>query len=164
MHNKVAHMLARGCNDLGLVTLRFNFRGVGASEGHYADGVGETGDARAALAWLADRYPGLPRWLCGFSFGAYVALRLAQDAVLDRLVTVAPPVGRLFDFAPLGPPDCPWLIVIGDADEVVDSAAVIAWARGLEPPPELIIMPGVGHFFHGNLAALREHLRSLTLG
>ena len=93
--------------------------------------------------------------LAGFSFGAFVALRLALARDAARLITVAPPVGR-FDFSELHAPACPWLVVQGDADDVVDPNAVIAWVTRQNPAPELRVVPGVGHFFHGHLAELRD--------
>src|SRR5574337_2096335 len=97
MTNKVTYILARAFNDLGALSLRFNFRGVGKSTGRYDNGVGETGDALAALDWLSAQHRGLPLWLGGFSFGAYVALRAQSERPVRRLVTVAPAVERLTD-------------------------------------------------------------------
>jgi alpha/beta superfamily hydrolase len=154
MDNKVVTTLARGLQECGIPTLRFNFRGVGQSAGVFDSGVGETTDAAAVAAWGAARWPGSELVIAGFSFGAYVALRLSQQAVASRLITVAPPVAR-FDFSGLRAPRCPWLVVQGDADEVVDAQQVIAWAEALEPQPRLVVMPGVGHFFHGRLIELR---------
>ncbi len=157
MQNKVVHYLAKSFNDLGLRALRFNFRGVGGSAGSYADGVGEADDLRAVLDWLSERLPGAKVWLAGFSFGAYVALREATHAGVEQLVTVAPPV-NFFDFSALRTPDCPWLLIQGDQDEVVPAEQVLSWAHGLSPAPEIIAMPDVDHFFHGHLNSLRELL------
>jgi uncharacterized protein len=155
MDNKVVTTLARALQQCGIPTLRFNFRGVGASSGAFDDGKGETADAAAVAAYGARRWPGRGLVLAGFSFGAFVALRLAQEREISRLITVAPPVER-FDFSTMAPPSCPWLVVQGDADDVVDSQSVIAWVKRLKPQPTLIVMPKVGHFFHGHLPALRE--------
>lgn len=155
MQNKVAYMLARAFNDMGAVSLRFNFRGVGASAGTFDDGAGETLDALAAMDWLSARHPGLPLWLGGFSFGAYVALRAQSQRPVERLVTVAPAVQR-FDASPIVPPVCPWLLLQGDADDVVEAEGVIAWAKAQPKPPQLAVLPGAGHFFHGRLNELRE--------
>jgi uncharacterized protein len=154
MDNKVVTTLARGLHECGIPTLRFNFRGVGQSAGEFDSGLGETADAAAVAAWGAARWPGSHLVIAGFSFGAYVALRLAQYTAAAHLITVAPPLAR-FDFSSLQPPGCPWLVVQGDADEVVDAQQVIAWAQALQPPPRLVVMPGVGHFFHGRLIELR---------
>ena len=155
MHNKVTYILARAFNDLGAVSLRFNFRGVGKSAGTFAAGVGETDDALAAVDWLSARHPGLPLWLAGFSFGAYVALRAQSARPVRRLVTVAPAVER-FDTRVIQEPQCPWLLVQGDADEVVSAPAVLAWAASLKRPPHMAVLKGAGHFFHGRLNEVRD--------
>ncbi len=165
MDNKVVTTVARALQKLGIPTLRFNFRGVGASEGVFDNGVGETEDARAVVSWGAKRWPGRALVLAGFSFGGYVALRLAQTrgvgqgtlkAIEPRLlITIAPAVQR-FDATGLAVPRAPWLVVQGDADDVVDPAAVISWVNSLDPKPQLKILPGVGHFFHGRLNELSD--------
>jgi uncharacterized protein len=155
MDNKVVTTLARALQSAGIPVIRFNFRGVGASGGRFDQGVGETADAEAVAQWGAERWPGRELVLTGFSFGAYVALRLAQQPRLAYLISIAPPVDR-FDVAGLRVPSCPWLIVQGDSDDVVNPAAVIDWARGLHPQPQLAVLPGVGHFFHGRLHDLRD--------
>jgi hypothetical protein len=155
MQNKVAYILARAFNDLGALSLRFNFRGVGKSAGVFDKGVGETGDALAALDWFVAEHPGLPLWLAGFSFGAYVALRAQALRPVERLVTVAPAVQR-FATSPITPPVCPWLLVQGDVDDVVPADEVLSWARGLTKPPQIAVLQGAGHFFHGRLTDLRD--------
>lgn len=155
MHNKVAYILARAFNDLGAASLRFNFRGVGRSAGTFDEGVGETDDALAAVDWLSTRHPGLPLWLAGFSFGAYVALRAQSARPVRRLVTVAPAVER-FDTRAIQEPQCPWLLVQGDADEVVSAPAVLTWAASLKRPPHMAVLKGAGHFFHGRLTEVRD--------
>ncbi|HEX4300498.1 MAG TPA: alpha/beta fold hydrolase [Gammaproteobacteria bacterium] len=155
MQNKVAYMLARAFNDMGALSLRFNFRGVGRSAGSFDQGIGETADALAAMDWLSAQHPGLPLWLGGFSFGSYVALHAQSQRQVARLVTVAPAVER-FATAEIPEPTCPWLLVQGDADDVVSPDAVLAWARALKSPPRIEVMAGAGHFFHGRLNELRE--------
>jgi hypothetical protein len=157
MQNKVVHTLARACQDQRVTTVRFNFRGVGASEGQHDDGVGESADAAAVADWARATTGATRLWSLGFSFGGFVAYRLAtlQDAA--ALVTVAPPVQR-FDFTRLPVPRCPWLVAQGDADELVDHARVLAWARDLEPAPQLRMLSGAEHFFHGRLTELRSIL------
>lgn len=155
MHNKVAHTLARAALGRGAPALRFNFRGVGRSAGVHDAGEGEVDDALAAIEWMRVRHPGAGLWLMGFSFGAMVALRAAAPAGAAKLVTVAPAVMR---FAAAHPAALamPWLLVQGLADELVDAAAVRAWAAAQAPPPMLHEMPGVSHFFHGHLHELRD--------
>jgi uncharacterized protein len=155
MQNKVVHTLARAMQEGGAPTVRFNFRGVGASAGTYADGLGEVDDARAVIDWARSHWRSERLWLAGFSFGAAVALQAAIDSHPDRLVTVAPPVGRLIAQS-VARPACPWLIVQGDRDELVDCAAVQRWAASYAPrPPRLLLMQDAEHFFHGRLAELR---------
>ncbi|HUG71995.1 MAG TPA: alpha/beta fold hydrolase [Steroidobacteraceae bacterium] len=160
MHNKVVTTLARTAHALGAPTIRFNFRGVGASAGTFDDGRGETDDALAAVAAGRQRWPGAALWLAGFSFGGIIALRASvrgEAGKVQRLVTIAPALGRAFaDPADIALPSCPWLIVQGDADEVIDGQLVIAWAGRLAPPPRLAVLAGVGHYFHGNLAAVQK--------
>ena len=157
MQNKVVHTLARACQDRRVTSVRFNFRGVGGSEGSHDDGVGESEDA-AAVADYALRVTGAARlWSLGFSFGGFVAFRLASARDAAALVTVAPPVQR-FDFTRLPVPRAPWLVAQGDADDLVDHERVLAWTQSLEPAPEVRILPGAEHFFHGRLTELRSIL------
>jgi uncharacterized protein len=155
MDNKVVYTVARALQTSGIATLRFNFRGVGASRGSYDEGAGETRDAAAMADFGAARWPHRQLVLAGFSFGAFVALRLALARDTARLITVAPPLGR-FDFSELHAPACPWLVVQGDADDVVDPGVVIDWVERQDPKPTLRVVAGVGHFFHGHLAELRD--------
>jgi uncharacterized protein len=155
MDNKVVTTVARALRETGMPTLRFNFRGVGASAGVFDQGVGETADADAVASWGAARWPGRTLVMAGFSFGAYVALRLAQQRVPRYLITIAPAM-QLFDAPSMAAPRCPWLVIQGDADDVVDPATVIDWVNGLVPKPRLVVLPGVGHFFHGRLHELHD--------
>jgi alpha/beta superfamily hydrolase len=157
MHNKVAHTLARSFVRLGYAALRFNFRGTEGSEGEYDDGIGELDDALAALRWMRTEFADGPTWLAGFSFGAAIALRAAITIgePVDGLVTVAPAVSR-FASGLTSQPECPWLIVQGDQDELVEIEETIAWFNELLPGPELAVVPEAEHFFHGKLVDLRE--------
>lgn len=157
MRNKVVHYLSRTLNELGIATVRFNFRGVEKSAGEYAEGGGEQEDCRAVIDWARDWQPERPLWLAGFSFGAYIALRVARDAEADRLITVAPPVS-IFSFQDIALPTTPWLLIQGMSDEVVPADKVIEWARQCRPQPEIVTLDGVSHFFHGRLNLLRETL------
>lgn len=154
MHNKVVHTLARAFARAGYTTLRFNFRGTGASAGSYDEGVGEVDDALAALEFMRRDGPQGPSWIAGFSFGAAIAIRAAVRVPVDGLISVAPAVRR-FAAGLTAQPQCPWLIVQGDADELVDVDDTIAWVNGLDPGPELLVLEGVDHFFHGRLNELR---------
>jgi len=154
MDNKVAQTLARAFVQLGHRAVRFNFRGVGASQGHWDDGRGEVDDALAVVAALRD--PALPLLLAGFSFGAYVAsqaaARLPDDAKPQRLVLVGPSTQKQQMAAV--PADT--VVIHGEVDDVVPLAATLDWARPQSLP--VIVFPGVGHFFHGQLALLRNVL------
>jgi len=154
MTNKVVHMLARACNELGLPSVRFNYRGVGASAGRYDEGNGETDDAVAVLDWARNRWPATQLWLGGFSFGGAVAIRAAVRREVSRLITVAPAIQKVaVDSMHL--PVCPWLIVQGDQDELVDALEIRQWVTTLAVQPELVVLPGVEHFFHGRMNDLR---------
>jgi len=154
MDNKVVTTVARALQETGIPTLRFNFRGVGASAGEFDQGVGETADADAVAAWGAERWAGRSLVIAGFSFGGYVALRLAQQRLPRCLITIAPAIQGFA--ASTAVPRCPWLVVQGDADELVDPSGVIDWVNTLDPKPRLVVLPGVGHFFHGRLRELRD--------
>ncbi len=160
MDNKVVTTVAKALQATGVPTLRFNFRGVGASAGAFDQGIGEIDDADTVASWGAERWPGRSLIVAGFSFGAHVALRLAQrrpahgSSAPRHLITIAPAVQRFDETVAV--PRCPWLVVQGDADEVVDPAAVVEWVNSLDPKPRLLVLPGVGHFFHGRLHDLRD--------
>jgi len=158
-HNKVVTMIERSLHELGLATVVFNFRGVGASTGVHDDGRGETDDLLAVAAWVQAVRPQDVLWLAGFSFGSYVAARAAAQLPVRQMISVAPPVGR-WDFAALTLPRCPWLVIQGDADDVVDPQAVYAWAAAQSEPPTLVRMPETGHFFHRRLMDLRGAIKN----
>jgi alpha/beta superfamily hydrolase len=140
MHNKVVTMAARALRECGIATVRFNFRGTGASHGHFDHGEGESDDLRFVARWVRERRPDAQLWLAGFSFGAFVTIRCAAELQPGMLISIAPPAaGRSWDFAAITPPDCPWLVIQGDADEVVDPQAVYDWLDSLKDlpnPPE----------------------------
>jgi alpha/beta superfamily hydrolase len=156
MNNKVVQTLARAFVQRGWRSVRFDFRGVGVSAGHWDGGVGEIDDALAVVR--AFRAPGQPLALAGFSFGAYVAsqvaARLADQTPAERVILVGPAV-QSFAVAPLPPAS---LVVHGEVDEVVPLSAVLDWARPQVQP--VVVVPATGHFFHGQLALLK----SLVLG
>ena len=154
LDNKVVTTLARALRELDIPSVRFNFRGVGSSAGSFDHGTGETDDALAVAAWAAAHWPGRRMVVAGFSFGGFIALKLAIKRPSAHLVTVAPAI-RLFE-PTLERPSCPWLIVQGEADDVVDPKDVASWAATLAPPPHVVMLPGVGHFFHGRLNDLRD--------
>lgn len=159
MRNKVVTIMERSLRELGLHTVRFNFRGVNESEGEFDDGEGETEDLLAVVEWVRQVRPDDDLWLGGFSFGSYIALKAAQDLPVRQLISIAPPVER-YGFADLQPPNCPWLVVQGDEDEVVSPEAVSDWARELGQDADLVVMEGTGHFFHRRLMDLRGLIKN----
>ena len=154
LSNKVTYTLASCALKAGLAAARFNFRGVGRSEGTHDGGRGETEDTLVVVDWLRRQLPEGPLLLAGFSFGAFVSLKAAARARPQLQISIAPPF-KYFAGEPLPPrPDAPWLVVHGRDDEVVayeDTRAVLAQYR---PEPELVTLDGVGHFFHGKLGEL----------
>lgn len=162
LHNKVAHTLARAFVRIGFAALRFNFRGTELSDGEYDNGVGELDDAQAAMDWMHRRDPAVPFWVAGFSFGAAIAVKAAVTSDIDGLVSVAPAITR-FASGLAAQPQCPWLIVQGDEDELVDIAETVDWVNSLEPGPELLVVSGAEHFFHGRLIELRAAVMEFAL-
>ena len=159
MHNKVVHIMERSFRELGAHTVRFNFRGVGASAGEFDGGIGETDDLIAVAQWALRVLPEHELWLGGFSFGSYVATRGTQMLPATQLVTVAPPVSD-GDFTALPRPRCPWLVVQGEEDEIVSPDSVFSWVEEMEDPPQLVRMEDAGHFFHRRLMDLRGVIKN----
>jgi alpha/beta superfamily hydrolase len=157
MNNKVVTTLVKAFQNLGLLTVRFNFRGVGASDGEFDGGKGEMEDLLAVINWLRQEDPARPIWLAGFSFGAYIAAQVATQMHFERLVLIAPPVVN-FPMITLPPILSPWVLVQGEKDDVVHSEEVFTWAKGREPTPTILRFPDAGHFFHGQLGELRSRI------
>jgi alpha/beta superfamily hydrolase len=159
LDNKVAQTLAKTFFAMGYVSTRFNFRGVGQSEGAFDEGVGETADALAALAHARSRFgEKLPVALAGFSFGSFVQTRVAASVEAERLVLVGPAAGRLGGTTV--PPDT--IVIHGEEDDVVPLAAVLEWTRPQQLP--VVVFPGCGHFFHGRLTQLQRTVSALWRG
>lgn len=159
LHNKVVTMAARALSELGIAAVRFNFRGVGQSEGAFDNGRGEVLDLLAVAAWVRKVRPDDALWLAGFSFGSWVALQAARQLPVKQMISIAPPVG-LRDFTGVLPPTCPWLVVMPEADEIVDPQAVYDWVATLDPAPAMVRMPDTSHFFHRRLMDLRGALKN----
>lgn len=160
MDNKVVSTLVRTYRELGISVLRFNFRGVGASEGSHDEAVGEVDDLCAACEWMLARYQGSQLLLAGFSFGSAVAAAASERLAVAHMVLVAPPVMR-YDYAPLGRFSCPTVLVLGGRDDVVDVASAQSWLAALDTPVRSILIPEATHFFHGQLVGLREQLNEV---
>ena len=156
MHSAVVLALAKVLAERGdgVGTLRFNFRGVGASAGTHDGGPGEVQDALAVARHGRERWPQARLWLAGFSFGAAVAVCASREAHPAGLIAVAPAVDRM-DIGAVRPAS-PWLVLFGDADEVVSPQRMLEWARSLTPQPQTQVLAGAGHFFHGRLPELRD--------
>ena len=155
MNNKVVTTLVRVFKELGIASVRFNFRGVGASAGVYDSGIGESEDMLCLSAQCADALPGASLCFAGFSFGSYVAYRAAAQYPHALLVTVAPPVHH-FDYTEWPRQPAPWLLVQGYLDDVVPLSEVLDFAGNASLP--VLGFPEAGHFFHGQLIALKARL------
>ncbi len=154
LDNKVVYSVARAARHSGAWSVRFNFRGAGASEGEYDDGRGEREDLSAVVSWVRAALPAARIALAGFSFGSYVAYRHALEADACCLLTIAPPV-NLYPFERLPAPRVPWLLIQGDQDEIVPPAAVLDWAHR-QDDVQLRVLAGSGHFFHGRLGEIQD--------
>jgi alpha/beta superfamily hydrolase len=150
MENKVVTTLAKTFAELGFVALRFNFRGVGESAGEFDQGDGEVEDVLAVVRYARQEHGDLPLVLAGFSFGGYVQARAAQHLHPQRLVLVAPAVGRF------AMPQVPrnTLLIHGDEDQVIPLEEVLHWARPQQLP--IVVLPGAEHFFHGRLGQIKQ--------
>jgi alpha/beta superfamily hydrolase len=156
MHFKPVFRTAKALQSAGLAALRFNFRGVGASEGSHDGGVGEEEDARAALAELERRLPGCPLLLGGFSFGAGVSLRLAlREPRVAAVLALGYPLRRPADGAPLDELRLPRLFVQGERDEFGPGAELRAALGELPSPSRVVVIPEADHYFTGRLDALQ---------
>jgi alpha/beta superfamily hydrolase len=162
MHTKAVYRAAQALNEAGLVALRFNFRGVGSSTGSYDEGVGEQDDARAALAWLEQRYAQLPLIAGGFSFGSKVALTVgSDDARVVGLVGLGLPIDRdeAYDFGFLAYAGKPTLVVQGENDEFGSGEGIAEVVAGLGSHVTLVRVPESDHYFTDRLDELRAAVR-----
>lgn len=161
MHTKAVYRAAQALNEAGLVALRFNFRGVGASTGSYEEGIGERGDVTAAIDWLVDHYPHLPVICGGFSFGSMVSLAVGvEDDRVDGLLGLGLPVKRLdYDFSYLAETTKPLLVVQGENDEFGSGEEVATALAGMGSHVTLVRVPGSDHYFTDRLDELREAVR-----
>ncbi|MFZ9035637.1 MAG: alpha/beta hydrolase [Francisellaceae bacterium] len=159
MHNKVVTTMARVFRDLGIQSIRFNYRGVGGSEGEYGEGVGELDDTLKVIEYIKQQKPGQKLILAGFSFGgsvAYKAAAISSDVM--ALLTIAPAVIN-FPVDGFNEPQMPWCVVQGIDDEVVDADAVFdVVLKKTKSDATIIKMNEVGHFFHGKLTDLKQEL------
>ena len=163
MHTKAVFQAARGLARIGCAVLRFNFRGVGSSQGIFDHGVGEADDFRAALEFMAARFPGLPIWAAGASFGAWIALEAgAVDPRVSVLIAIAPPVGRDdYSFARTLESTKPKFFVQGSLDELCSLKDMLAFYAKLHEPKELVVIDGASHLFDGKATEVGEALEDL---
>jgi alpha/beta superfamily hydrolase len=163
MHTKVVFQGAKGLVRIGCAVLRFNFRGVGASAGHFDGGPGEAGDFSAALDFMRGRYPSAPLWAAGFSFGAWIALETgAADSRVSTLIGIAPPVTREnYDFSKTLESTTPKFFVQGDLDELCPLKDLWAFYAKLKEPKEIAVIDGANHLFEGKTPEVGEALEDL---
>jgi len=158
MHNKVVFALQKSLGAAGMATLRFNFRGVGASGGVYADGIGEQDDLRRGLAHLAEHFPGLPLYLAGFSFGAYLSLKVGvEDERIAGILSLGTPVGW-GDVSFMEACAKPMFFIHGDADAFCDPTDLAEEFERLLQPKGIAWIEGADHFFTGKLGELAARL------
>ena len=166
MHNKVVFRAAAGLNDAGLITLRFNFRGVGASTGVHNEIEGGREDALDALNYLADQYPGQPITVAGFSFGSRVGTEVGlSDERVVRLISIGTPVDKYQDYQYLTVLRKPILFVHGDRDEFGSEANIrkLVGEVSKNTDAELVVFENCGHFFDDHLSELRDVVKDWTL-
>lgn len=157
MNNKVVTTMARAFKDLGIPSLRFNFRGVGLSDGVYDAGIGESEDMIALVEQWQKEQANVSFIFAGFSFGSFVAYRAASHFPGSMLITIAPSVHN-YDYNEFEPRPKSWLIIQGEEDEVVSAELVYEFAQEFEPPLPVIRFSNTGHFFHGKLLELKAQL------
>jgi alpha/beta superfamily hydrolase len=159
MHFKVVFRIAKALQNHGVAALRFNFRGVGLSEGVHDDGRGEQDDATAGLDEMARRFPGLPLVVGGFSFGSVMALAVAaRDARVRAALALGFPISRVSDPSALPTIRVPRLFVQGENDVFGPKAAIESLVAPLPEPKTLHVVPGADHFFNGQLEPMQQHV------
>ncbi|OFW38934.1 MAG: hypothetical protein A3J29_21885 [Acidobacteria bacterium RIFCSPLOWO2_12_FULL_67_14b] len=161
MHTKALYQAAKAMTRIGVAALRFNFRGVGRSHGTFDSGEGEKADFKAAIAFVAGRYPDLPIWAAGMSFGAWVALTVgAEDPRVTVLVGIAPPVDR-FDFDVLRTCTLPKFIIHGEEDELISIKEIRKFYAALPEPKELVTIEHANHLFETKTTLVGDAVEDL---
>jgi uncharacterized protein len=167
MHTKAVYQGAKALSRVGCAVLRFNFRGVGRSAGTFDNGAGEMADFRAAVDYMATRYPNTPLWAAGFSFGAWVALEAgAADDRVRALIGIAPPVvtsvsGMAYEFPNTLASTKAKFFVQGEADEVCPLEGMWTFYGTLAEPKELVVIDAADHLFEGKTQEVGEALEDL---
>ena len=161
MHTKALYQAAKAMPRIGVVALRFNFRGVGRSAGTFDAGAGEKDDFKAAIAFVSERYPDLPIWAAGMSFGSWIGMTAgAEDARVSLLLGIAPPVDR-YDFEILKTSTLPKFIVHGEADELISIKDVRKFYSQIPEPKELVTIEDANHLFEGKTSMVGEAVEDL---
>ncbi len=160
MHNKVVYRSAKTLSQIGCATLRFNFRGVGKSDGSYDEGRGEADDYRAAIDWVDRQYPGIGVWAAGFSFGAWIALTVGPtDPRVTLLLGIAPPIDlKLTDFRRSVKPK---FLIHGEADELIPLQDMWQLYGEIEEPKELVVIDAADHLFDGKVSEVGDAIADL---
>ena len=160
MHNKVVYRSAKALSQIGCATLRFNFRGVGKSDGSYDEGRGEAEDFRAAIDWVTRQYPDIDVWAAGFSFGAWVALTVgATDARVTLLLGIAPPTH--YDLTDFRSSTKPKFLIQGEADELISLHKMWQLYGELKEPKELVVIDAADHLFDGKVSEVGDAIEDL---
>ena len=160
MHNKVVYRSAKTLSQLGCATLRFNFRGVGKSDGTYDEGRGEADDFRAAVDWVTRQYPDLDVWAAGFSFGAWIALTVgAGDTRVSLLLGIAPLTH--YDLTEFRRSPKPKFLIHGEADELIPLQDMWRLYGELEEPKELVVIDAADHLFDGRVSEVGDAIETL---
>jgi alpha/beta superfamily hydrolase len=162
MHTKAVFQASKGLVRIGCVVLRFNFRGVGSSAGEFDSGVGEMEDYAAALEFLGARYPGVPLWAAGFSFGSWIALETGSaHPRVAALIAIAPPLTRGYTFERVLETTKPKFLIQGDLDELCPLKDLWAFYARLKEPKEIVTITGASHLFDGRTSELGEAVEDL---
>jgi uncharacterized protein len=161
MHTKAVYQSAKALARIGVAVLRFNFRGVGRSAGSFDAGPGEMDDYRAGLAFVEDRFPALPVWAAGMSFGSWVALTVGtEDPRVTLFLGIAAPVDR-YDFAAVKQTDKPKFFIHGEEDELISIKDVRRFYGELKEPKELVVIPDANHLFEGKTQDVGDAVEDL---
>jgi alpha/beta superfamily hydrolase len=161
MHTKTVYQSAKALARIGCVVLRFNCRGIGRSEGTYDEGPGEMDDFRAALDFMAGRYPGIPLWAAGMSFGSWVGLSVgAADPRVSLLLGVAMPVTN-YDYEAVAVSEKPKFIIHGEFDEICPLKSVREFYARAAEPKELVVIDGADHLFDGKVSEVADAIEDL---
>jgi alpha/beta superfamily hydrolase len=161
LHDRVVYHATQGLIRVGCAVVRFTFRGAGASEGTFTGGPGERDDFRTAIDAAVARYPGLPVWAVGYSFGAWIAADVgAADPRVTQLVAIAPPIDG-YDFGPVTTAGKPVFLVHGEFDHFTSTKAMQRFYGTLAEPRELVIVDGADHLFDGHVSEIADTLAGL---